>query len=409
MKQPLALLAALALVWPASAQENWSRFRGPNGTGLAADIDVPSQFSADDYAWQVDLPGKGHSSPVVWDNLVAVTAAEGDELRVLAYHLTTGEPAWSAQVVCPRQPMHAANNPAATTLACDARHFYLSYADAAGVYVVAFDHAGQQQWIAKLPAFDGQHGFASTPAVVGDVVCLNVDTASGGFLVAFDTAGGSERWRVSRPDAGQQTYSTPCTIDIAGESHIVAESTGGGLQAVDATSGQVTAALADVLPARTVSSPCVLGNQVFATCGSGGNGHVLVCAEFAANQAKTAFTLTRNIPYVPTVLATDDLLFLWHDQGVVTCIDTTSQQVVWRKRVGGNYYGSPICMGDRLIALSREGQAVVLAASRDYQLLAENDLGEPSHATPAVAQGRLLLRTESRLVCLGGGNESNNN
>ncbi len=406
MRTTISLVIVLLLATCATAQDNWARFRGPNGTGVTGPVDFPSEFSASNYQWTADLPGKGHSSPVVWGNKVAVTAASGAELALCVFDLASGEPLRTYTIDCPRGAMHAANSTAATTPAIDAQQIYLSWASGDSVHLAAFAHGktatnDNPVWHAQLPAFVGQHGFCSSPVVVGQTVCLNVDTTSGGYLVAYDATNGNERWRAARPDSGKESYSTPCTIEAEGRALIVAESTGGGLQAIDPNDGTVVWSLGDVLPARTVSSPCVAGDMLIATCGSGGNGHVMVAAKYDDAGASVAYTLTNNVPYVPTILAKDGLLFLWHDQGIVTCVDAATREVVWRKRIGGGYYGSPVCVGDRLIALSREGKAVVLAASRDYKLLGESDLGEGSEATPAVAQGRLLLRTESKLICLG--------
>lgn len=96
----------------------------------------------------------------------------------------------------------------------------------------------------------------------------------------------------------------------------------------------------------------------------------------------------------------DDLLYLWHERGTVTCIDLATHEPLYTRRVGGKYFGSPVCLGDRLLALSTDGEAVMLATGREYQLLGRSDLGEPTQATPAVAHGRVFLRTETKVRCL---------
>ena len=95
-------------------------------------------------------------------------------------------------------------------------------------------------------------------------------------------------------------------------------------------------------------------------------------------------------------------MFLWYDRGVVTCIDGATGKVHWRERVGGNFHSSPVRVGDRIFGISLDGEVIVLAASKEYKLIARNELGEPVTATPAVADGRLLIRTEQSLICLGG-------
>ena len=112
--------------------------------------------------------------------------------------------------------------------------------------------------------------------------------------------------------------------------------------------------------------------------------------------------MTRSIPLVPTPLVKDGRLFLWTDDGVVSSLRLADGQVIWRERVGGSYFGSPVCVNNRLYCLSKGGEVVVVAASNKFEVLARVPLGEPSFATPAVAEGVMYLRTRSHLFSLGG-------
>jgi hypothetical protein len=118
-----------------------------------------------------------------------------------------------------------------------------------------------------------------------------------------------------------------------------------------------------------------------------------------------AYRIDRAAPLVTTPLVKDGLLFLWSDEGIVSCVEAETGEVHWRQRVGGTYYGSPVCVGDRLYCMSRGGDAVVLAASKEYAPLARIPLGEGSHSTPAVAGGVMYLRTFSHLMSIGGPSE----
>jgi len=156
-----------------------------------------------------------------------------------------------------------------------------------------------------------------------------------------------------------------------------------------------------------VSSPVIAGEMIIATCGEGGRGVRLAAVKPPAGASPSAATevygLERGIvPYVPTSVVYDGLLFGFHDQGTVSCLRAATGEVLWSEKPAGRYYGSPVCVDGRLYCITIEGDVVVLKAGPKYELLAANPLGEKSHATPAVANGRMYLRTYSHLISIGG-------
>jgi outer membrane protein assembly factor BamB len=156
---------------------------------------------------------------------------------------------------------------------------------------------------------------------------------------------------------------------------------------------------------RSVSSPIVVDNLIFGSCGSGGGGNYVVAlrpGDGNGKEPEIAFKLTKSANYVPTPVARGNLAFFWFDRGVVTCAEIPSGEVVWQNRVPGNYSGSPIIVGDKMYAISEDGEVLVLAADREFKELGRNPLGDPSRATPAVAGGRMYLRTEKTLISIGG-------
>jgi outer membrane protein assembly factor BamB len=194
-------------------------------------------------------------------------------------------------------------------------------------------------------------------------------------------------------------------LDPAAENkQLLALSTAAGLAAIDIARGEVAwQGLGEDLTQRCVSSPVVAGGLVFVSCGQGGNGKLLIAARPGDSQRgpQEVYRLQQSIPNVPTPIVAGDLLFLWHDRGVVSCHDVATGRQHWRERVGGDFHSSPLRIGDRIFCASRDGEMVVLAAARKFELLARNQLDEPCHATPAVAHGRLYVRTTSSLICIG--------
>ncbi len=157
-------------------------------------------------------------------------------------------------------------------------------------------------------------------------------------------------------------------------------------------------------PLRTVASPVAGDDLIIASCGGGGVGKLLIAVNPNANEAagepRIVYERERILPYVPTPVIYEGHLYLWNDNGVVSCVELKTGKNIWTKRVGGNYSGSTVVVDGRIYIMSEEGKCVVIAASPKFEKLAENDLGDPSHATPAVAGGRLYLRTFHRLMCL---------
>src|SRR5262249_33277106 len=151
-------------------------------------------------------------------------------------------------------------------------------------------------------------------------------------------------------------------------------------------------------------SPIVAGDLVLGTCGWLGVKKEVIAVRPGQQGKKpvTVYSIDRAAPLVTTPLVKDDLLFLWSDEGLVTCANVMTGEVHWRERVSGPTYGSPVCAGKHLYCISRDGDVAVLAAAKKYELLARNPLGEGSHSTPAIAGGKMYLRTFSHLISIGG-------
>jgi hypothetical protein len=119
------------------------------------------------------------------------------------------------------------------------------------------------------------------------------------------------------------------------------------------------------------------------------------------DKPELAYEVKTQAPYVPTPVAKGDLLFLWSDGGIATCIDAATGERHWQERIGSNFSGSPVCVRDKLYCIDEQGVVYVLAAEKQYALLGKNALGNPSRATPSVARGKIYLRSDSQLVAVG--------
>jgi outer membrane protein assembly factor BamB len=398
----------LILASGASQAEQWSRFRGSNGDGQSDASGIPIQWKTGEYAWKKALPGVGRSSPVVWDNYVFVTSANPDngEQIILAFDARNGEQLWEKRFASGTHHQHVENSYATSTPAVDANRLYVSWLDGDKVTLGAFTHQGEEVWRHQVGSLVEQHGFGTSPVVVGDVVCLDNDTEDKdrSVVTGVNAATGEELWHVSR-GTGKTVFATPCVWDSgAGRQLLLTSSMGSGLTAFEPTSGKIAwQVLENDLPDRCVSSPITAGGLVFVSCGSGNNGLRLIAMRPGkeGEMPQEAYRLDVGVPNIPTPVAAGELLFLWHDRGTVSCVDLATGEEHWRQRVNGKFHSSPVRVGDRIYCVSLDGDVVVLAASKEYKLLGRSALEEPVQATPAVASNRIYFRTDASLICLG--------
>ena len=400
---------------PAADAGQWPRFRGPDGTGVA-DGTFPDTFTADDLAWNAPLLGTGVSSPAVWDEAVFVTSADGPRRWLIRLNAATGAIDWTREVtVNPNGPpatpnLHARNDPAAATPAADDARVFALFSDGERTSLTAFNHAGDELWRRDLGPYVSQHGHGTSPVRVDvpadaaagpggvrELVVLSHDQMGRGGVLALDAATGELVWEASR-DSDKAAYAAPTVARSADQPlTLITASGSAGIVALDAATGAERWRTGE-MPARVVASPVVAGGKAWALCGQGGAGKLLVGANLASGEV--AVERTRSLPYVPTPVAANGLLFLWSDRGVVTAVDAADGEVVWAERVGGNYSSSPVVIGDAVVGVSEDGVVTALNASREFRLRGKSPLGAATKATPAVAGGRVFFRLEDRLVCL---------
>jgi outer membrane protein assembly factor BamB len=415
-------MGVMLVAWLAGMQSaqanNWPRFRGANGQGISTDKAIPSKWSAEDYRWKVTLPGGGHSSPVVWGDKVFVTCADDRTLKgiLLCLRAADGGESWRKETSLDKVRMNALNNYATATPALDAEHVYVFWPGVEETTLTALTQEGREVWAAKLPGNRTQHGMGSSPVVVGDYVILTreQDQKTGGTIpsacLALDRRNGHVQWRYEHPKNANASYSTPSVYrDPQGREALVFTGNLHGIAALDPATGKLLWQTPAALPARVVSSPVLAGEIILGTCGEGGRGVRLAAIrppEAGSSEVKEVYGLNSAVvPYVPTSVVHEEFFFGFHDGGVVSCFRMATGEVLWSQKPAGRFFGSPVCVDGKLYCITVDGDVVVLKAGPAYELLAVNPLGEKSHATPAVADGRMFLRTLSHLTCVGGAKE----
>ena len=398
------VIASCLLFWGDAFAENWSRFRGDNGSGRSESAEVPSEWTEENYRWVADLPGSGNSSPVIWEDRLFVTAADQGALKrwVLCLDKSTGAERWRAESRFTKHKKHKNNSFASSTPTVDDRHVYQLWHSPQDTELIAYDHEGGQAWRRSLgPYLHGQGG-ATSPIVVGDLVVVAHDHKAESYLIAVDRTTGDTVWKI--PRAGKRAcYSTPCVRDTeAGQAEVIFVHSYEGVVGVDARTGTQNWHIDPFGrdPQRALASPVVSGNLVIAGSGAVGGDRQIVAIRIEGDTAAEAYRQVRQSPHVPTPLVVGERLYLWNDAGIATCMDVRTGDVIWQKRVGGTYFSSPIAVGDRIFSIDTSGEVVVIAAADEFRLIARTSMGQPSRASLATSDGVLFVRTDSRVVAV---------
>ncbi|UCC99047.1 MAG: PQQ-binding-like beta-propeller repeat protein [Phycisphaerales bacterium] len=412
-----SVLTALALLPISIAQaQEWTRFRGPNGQGISEAKTIPGKWAESDYNWKVELPGGGHSSPVLWGDRLFVTCGDqkAGHAMLLALSVSDGAVLWQKEYTLTAYRMSKLNSYATTTPALDSERVYVLWTTPEETILAALDHEGTEIWKRTFEGVRCQHGAGSSPIVQGEMVVFtheHENTTSKdakSAWIAVDRRTGETRWAVERQTGPKTSYSTPCVYSREDEApQLIFTSHSHGMTGVDPRMGKVIWAMESVLPARVVSSPVIAGELLIAACGDGGRGKRLTAIRPGASDGTVHAVEAYNIdaglrPYVPTPISRDGLLFTFLDQGHVSCLRTGTGERLWQEKPAGRFFGSPVWVDAKLYCITMDGDVVVIRAADTYELLAVNPLGETSHATPAVAGGRMYLRTYSHLFSIGG-------
>jgi outer membrane protein assembly factor BamB len=426
-----AIVVALAGSSKPDALNQWGQWRGPLATGAAPRADPPVEWSEEkNVRWKTEIPGLGHSSPIVWGDRVYVTtaiphgaieraAAEHDDgahhnvpanrrqrFDLLAIDRGSGEIVWQKTLADaqPHEGTHQTGSWASASPVTDGKRLFVSFGSR-GLF--ALNMKGKQLWqrdLGDMRTYHG-HGEGSSPALWGETLVVNWDHQGDSFVVALNTADGKERWRQPRDEI--TSWSSPLIVEHDGKAQVVIAATG-RVRGYDIADGRVIWECAG-LSRNVVATPVAGDGLVFVA--NSYDSQAMLAIRLSAARGEIAGTeavvwkLDRFTPYVPSpVLAADALCFLRHLQGVLTCVDPESGEPVHgpRRLSGlGQIFASPVLAAGRLYIADRNGTVQVLRAGGDYAVLATNHLDDSFSASPAVAGPNLYLRGERHLYALG--------
>lgn len=405
------------------AAQEWTRFRGPNGTGISYAKTIPTKITEADVNWKVELPGSGHSSPVLWGERLFLTCTGGKAggISVVCLNAREGNVVWKRDFPLRPFSLTALSSHAASTAAVDAERVYAAWNEPEHYFLTALDHEGKTVWQRDFGTFVSQHGCGTSPIVWKDKVILGnfqedmrlagVGTDSGkSSIVAVDAKTGKTVWETPR-DTAMVAYSTPCVYEPkGGPPALIFNSQSHGISAVAPDTGKVLWEYEEAFDKRSVSSPLLAGDIIFGSCGSGAGGNFITAIRAGdaatGRRPELAYQVKKSASYVPTGIVAGGLAWFWSDGGILTCLHAPSGEIRYQERVGGNYFGSPVWVDGRLFCVSANGELVVVEAADKFNVLHRYALKEVCRSTPAVALGRMFVRTEKHLWSFGGSKEA---
>ena len=402
----LVLGICLAPARDLAAEPYWNQFRGPQANGESP-VQLPTVFSdTDRVTWKTPIHGKGWSSPVVWENQIWLTTAtrEGTQLFAVCVAADTGAIVHDRLVFEVAEPKfcHPTNSYASCTPFVEAGRVYVHF----GEYGTAcLDTAtGEKLWERRDFVCEDFRGPASSPIVAGERLFLLFDGVDHQFVVALDKRTGETLWRTPRSiDYGteegdyKKAYATPALIEVAGRQQLVCPAAVETIAYDPATGAELWRVHHEGMNAA--ARPIYEHGLVYLSGGEGETSLVAVRPDGTGDVTSThiAWSTGRAVPQRSSLIVADGRLTMTSDTGVVSCLDAVTGQVRWAKRVGGEFWASPLLADGHLYFSSKEGKVLVLAAADDYRLVAENEFPAGFNASPAVIDNALLLRTFTHL------------
>ena len=382
----------------------WSRWRGPSGQGIVEGTGYPDTWSeTTNVAWKTDVPGSGHSSPIVWGDRIFLTTSRdrGNRVSILSFRRSDGALLWETDAPDGRaERHHGKNSPASATVTTDGERIYASFGSRG---MVAVDFDGRVAWHRDLGHIANYHGPAGSPLLYRDTVIIYQDQRGGAFVIALDARTGETRWRTAR--SASVGWGSPVAITVGDHDELIVSSQR-QVQSYDPTTGEELWSCGgnrvEVIP-----TPVVGHGLVFCTSGRagptlairpGGRGDV--------TDTHVEWKTTRGSPFVPSPVLYGDYLYTLNDMsGIITNLNAKTGETIWQERLGRprreGISASPVIVDDKLFVTTDDGQTFVMKPGPEFELLHTNDIGERTLASPALVDGMWYIRTASQLIAIG--------
>ena len=392
---------------------DWPQWRGLS-LGVAPDSPIPTSFSAQsNVRWQADIPGRGHSSPMVVGDLVVVGTAteQPPQQMVVAYSRKDGEQQWSKVVHSGGLPsdreVHAKATKANSTVASDGDSLVTTFLNGEHIWVTGLSLDGTELWQTDIGAFSSKFGYAPSPVIYKSLVIVAADNGGGGYLVGLDMKSGEVAWRIARGSVN--SYSSPAIVTLGGTDQIVM--TGGDRMASYAPATGELIWETECISEATCGTVVATSDKVFASGGYPAN--ETVCLDASGERVWSNQTKI----YEPSLVTDGENLFGISDGGIAYCWAVEDGEVLWKKRLGGNFSSSPVICNGNIYVADLSGNSYVFKASGEgYESVSKNRLGDDCYASPAIAGDSIFFRVgfgkednrQEKLFCIAEESESTN-
>jgi outer membrane protein assembly factor BamB len=435
------LLTLISTAFAAIARaDNWERFRGPNGAGISSDKNIPIKFGkTEGVLWKAKVPGNGASSPIVWGDRVFLQTASLDasERSLLCFDAKTGKEIWKRSIpgIVPNHVVRKDSTLASATPTTDGETVFVPFWDGKDILLVAYNFKGDKLWERNFGEFISQHGAAASPILYKDLVILSIDkdayqevvdetkkkepgakkapmkkipVPNPSTLYALDKKTGKTVWETPR-EAVRACYSIPFLLEKPGAAPELIVTSTTAITSYEPLTGKSNWYWTWTFnkgPLRTIAATTYTDGLLIAMSGDG-SGERLAVGVALNGQGKEIrperiWANDKQFPYVTCPLIKGEHVYFVNDLGVAGCFKAKSGEKVWFERLpDAKFYASPIMIDGKIYIGSEQGDVYVIEAATKYNLLAKNSFGERILATPAVADGRMFLRTQNHLYCIG--------
>lgn len=385
--------------------QNWPMWRGPNGDGTSEETNLPLKWdSVKNVFWKTPVPGIGHSSPIIWEDKLFTLSAnnETQERILLCVSAKNGKIEWQKTVVkADLEGKHRDNSYASGTPATDGNMVYVALLDEKDVVVAAYDFSGNQIWVQKPGTYYSPHGFSCSPVLYEDKVIINGNSKEGGFFTALNKKDGTIIWKLPHTESAH-SFSTPIIYEINGKVQMIF---GGNKTIASYNPDDGTQYWYVEGPSEDYcSSPVYSKKTGLIYMSSAWPQRILVAIKPDGSgnvtESHVVWQQKEGAMYVPSPICTGDYLFTTMTNGNVHCLDAATGNILWIESLG-RQYSSPVLTNGLVYMPNDEGVITVIKPGKTFNEIARNSIGERMNASPAISNGKIFLRGEKHLFCIG--------